>query len=465
MAPNQRPGHADLLGPRPGAGHPGQLLGALLRRRRRAQAEPDRRLVGAGDHDQRLRRAGQGLGRGELQGRAAGPGPRRRLERQGEHHRRPRGQRLLGGHPPLHRRRGQGQHRLPGRTPYHGQRQLHLVRRRPQPAGRGAEVRARRQGPLLLQQEPQGRRLLLLPPGGQLLPAHRGCPRRPGRRDHRPDARRPGSLLEKRRGDLHGLRAHVPQQQVSVEFVRRHLRRRAPGRLRRPGQEAALPQGVGGQRALGHAHHARPHDPRLRRHFAVRRGARLRDPVGLGRLHPGRPQAGLQGDVRPGGQPHLGPAPALPGGQRQRQLRAPRLVRLQPRQHVASLRVRVRLLHPALAQLQQPPGAADVPQHDRVLDEPRRRCLPLRHRLVRAALILARRPTPRGGATARGRDPGRDHPTLSGLLRRAVRPGLPLLPLLELQGHLRQDGRAGRLQQGDDLGRDLHPKRLRQARA
>ena len=29
---------------------------------------------------------------------------------------------------------------------------------------------------------------------------------------------------------------------------------------------------------------------------------------GLGRLHPGRTQAGLQGDVRPGGQPHLGRA-------------------------------------------------------------------------------------------------------------------------------------------------------------
>ena len=114
--------------------------------------------------------------------------------------------------------------------------------------------------------------------------------------------------------------------------VRRHLhgrQRRRHRRLRGADAPPRLPARARHHRDLADAVPELARAGRRLRHLRLLRGEPgARDPGRLRRVHARGQAAGHPGDHRPGRQPHLGPAPVVPGGPARSSVPVPRLVRL-----------------------------------------------------------------------------------------------------------------------------------------
>ena len=222
-------------------------------------------------------------------------------------------------------------------------------------------------------------------------------------------------------------------------------RRRRHGRPARPGRADRLPRRHRRHRPLAHAllPDARPRR-RLRHHRLLRRRPPPRHARRLRRGRPDRPGPRHAGDRRPGREPHLRPAPVVPGRPVRPGVALPRLVRVgrraarrprarprcSPASRTASGPTTARsaqllpaplLPPPARPQRGQPGGAGRDRPDRRVLAAARRERLPGRRRAVPARARRHRRrragrppPVPQGAAGVRPAPPGRRHPARRG---------------------------------------------------
>ncbi|CAA9298115.1 MAG: GH13_16 / GH13_36 / GH13_31 / GH13_23 / GH13_ 40 / GH13_17 / GH13 / GH13_29 / GH13_30 / GH13_35 / GH13_4 / GH13_20 / GH13_2 / GH13_1 / GH13_18 / GH13 _19 / GH13_21 / GH13_26, partial [uncultured Gemmatimonadetes bacterium] len=242
-----------------------------------------------------------------------------------------------------------------------------------------------------------------------------------------------------RRRHLRGGRGDVPGQ-----------RRGRQRRLRGAHQPAGLPARPGRELPLASALLSRPRPrQRLRRLRLLRRGPALRRRRRLRGVpaRSGRPRDA--GDGGPGGQPHLRPAPLVPGGAPGPRIPLPRLLhlggraarragvpadlsrggaeRLAPRRGGGAVLLPHVLPSPALPEPRQPPGARGSQAHHWLLAAAGRQRLPRGRRVAHAGAQgehgLSGGPAPRAAGVpplcrhaARSRGP-------DGRVRRPAAPG------------------------------------------